>query len=100
MHLARLTALDYKSNLRACAFANQVMMYAGYGEQRRYWRQLAGHVAVRQKERAETALYGSARLAAHIVERPFQTTRAFIHFIDHWQSYGFETRNSALSEMT
>src|SRR4030095_2310227 len=37
---------------------------------------------------------------AKIVERPFQTTRAFIHFIDHWQSYGFETRNSALSEMT
>ena len=46
MHLARLAALDDEADLRARAFADQVMVHAGHGQQRGDGRVLGVHAAV------------------------------------------------------
>ena len=68
MHFARLTALNYQTNLRACAYANQVVMNSARSKECGYWRHLGVDVAVREDYKIVARFDRRARLFANAVE--------------------------------
>src|SRR5215510_4511722 len=92
MYLARLATLDNQTNLRARAFANQVMMNSSNCEQRGYRRHLRSDVAIGEDDEIVTRLDRCARLLAKIVDRGSETISTLTQAKDHLQRHRLETR--------
>ena len=70
VHLARLTGFEHEADAGAQAFANEIVVQAGDGEQRRDGREIFGHSAVGEDEHVDLILLNElARGGAQIVHR-------------------------------
>ncbi len=87
MHLARLATLDYKTDLSAHAFANQVMMNGRNGEQRWHWRLVARNATIGEQDDAISFGDGLARSAAKVVQCTLEAALAVICRKQHRQRY-------------
>ena len=77
MHLARLAASNTRPTCVRVALADQMVMHAGHGEQRRDRRPAVVHAAVGQDDEIAAVGDGVAGQLTDFVHHSFQTGRAF-----------------------
>src|ERR1700730_19103013 len=90
MHLARLSAFDHKADLSPRAFANQMVMNAGNGEQRGDGRASAIEFPVGQNDDVVTIDDSCAGLVTQVVDRSGQAASTFANVVKHRQRDRFE----------
>ena len=92
VHLARLAGLDHQPGLDARAFAHQVMVHAGGGEQRRDRRVRRVDAAVGKNQEGRALADRRARLPAQLVHGARQPRAALRRREQHRQRHALETR--------
>ena len=92
VHFARVAAFDQQAALGARAFAHQVVMHAGSGQQAGNGRVLRIHTTVRKNQDAVARCHGGAGLAAQLRHRAFQTRTIFIWVVQQRQRRRSEAR--------
>ena len=77
MDFARVSRFDDERASRPRAFAHEMMVHAGRGEQARNRRELSVDAAIRQDQDVVAGLDGLARLDAQLLQRRRETRAAF-----------------------
>src|ERR1700738_1998182 len=99
MHLARLTTFDYKTDLSARAFTNQVMVNSRNGQQRRNGSLVAHYAPIGEKDNAISFGDRFARSAAKVVQCTLEAALAIVCGEQHRQCYRPESGEPRIAQM-